>query len=116
MSNSSKSEISWNDKMRIKTNLSEDNKIEAKVEDVEIQDNVALIKLSPLVCDIAVELELDSTFKLHKDSEFELFLKDHGIAPTEDDIVETLEGEEVEIKVEKGKSYDTDIVFTYSEK
>lgn len=98
--------LSWSEKMKLKNQLSEDNTIQCEVKEATMDESTstAIIKFNTEVCDISDEIELDATFKLDEESEFETFLKSYGYAPAEDSIFEKLKDMKIELKLVKNSS------------
>lgn len=99
-------DLDWSEKMKLKNQLSEDNTVQCKIEKATINESTstAIINFKTDVCNISDKIELDATFKLDGESEFESFLKSYGYAPAEDNIFEKLTDIKIELKLVKNSS------------
>lgn len=99
-------DLDWSEKMKLKNQLSEDNTVQCEIEKATINESTstAIINFKTDVCNISDKIELDATFKLDGESEFESFLKSYGYAPAEDNIFEKLTDIKIELKLVKNSS------------
>lgn len=100
-------DLTWKELSKLKNYSDDDNKIDAVVEDVDIDDKrkKAEIVFQPMGINHTFSHRLDAKVKPNRMSEFEIFLDNYNYQPTEDNLESNIEGETIDVKFSDNNTY-----------
>lgn len=108
-------DLTWKELSKLKNYSDDDNKIDAVVENVDIDDKrkKAEITFQPMGIDHTFSHILDAKVKPDRPSEFDIFLDNYNYQPIEDNLESNIEGETIEVMFCDNNTYTSvDIIIT----
>lgn len=94
----------WQESVSFIRHHTENGKTEGVIRNIEIEGSKATITLQPTGIEKTVSCELDASIKANGKSEFEEFVEEQGFKPTEDNLLETMEGNSCDLNVYTNKN------------
>lgn len=89
----------WQDSVSFIRHHTDNGKTEAVIRNIEIEGSTATITLQPNGIEKTVTCEIDSSIKTDQKSSFEKFVEEQGFKPTEDNLLENMEGTQCNLNV-----------------